>query len=175
MAAVAIKSMLNNKDMWQKYYNDFISHYLHMSATPDKIEYKLLRLTFDNAISSYSEMKAIAAQCYLHLYQLDLAKVVALLKPLGQLKPLSVEDSVYPEDPENTLMLTFQESLEMRETSLITFVIDSLFSALTNVLYHRGSKSVPIQNWRDSYRDLVSIDAVFIYLLSSTFVDPCFI
>jgi len=158
MVAIAIKRMLNDKDVWQKYYSDFISQYLHMSATPDKIEYKLLRLTFDYAISSYNEIKAIAAHCYLHLYQLDLAKVVALLKPMGWLKPVSVEDSVFPEDPEKALIHTVQESQSVQEISMTKFVVDSLFAALSNVIYHRGEKMQPIQEWHNSYRGLVSID-----------------
>ena len=153
MIAVAVKETQNDKEMWQKYYNEFVSQYLHMSAAPDSIEYKLLRLTFDDALNNYSEMKAIAIHCYMYLYQLDLAKVVALLKPLTQLKVIKDENSVYPDDPEQSIVFTSQA---VQGTNISRFIVDSLFLALINILYHNGKKQNLFQEWYSSYRDLVS-------------------
>jgi len=159
MSAVAIKEM-QNEDLWQKYYNDFTNYFLHMSSAPNSIEHKLLQLTFDDVLSSYSEMKAIAAHCYIHLYQLDLAKVVALLKPLGQLHIVRNDQaSLYPGDPEYTFVSTLQASKAVPGSKHISkFVIESLFAVLINAVYSRKNRLNQLQQWYNSYRDMVSFD-----------------
>ena len=158
MIAVAVKEMRNDEEMWQKYYNEFVSQYLHMSAAPDSIEHKLLRLTFDDLLNNYNEMKAIAIHCYMYLYQLDLAKVVALLKPLKQLKVMKDEKSVYPDDSEQPIVFTSQA---VQGTNISKFIVDSLFVALINILYHNGKKLDLLQEWYSSYRDLVSCHSLY--------------
>lgn len=161
MSAIAIKEMGNDEALWQKYFNDFTHQYLHLSATaPDNIENKLVQLTFTYVLKKYSVMKAITVHCYMFLYQLDLAKIVASLKPLGQLEELKVnEQSVYPGDPEFSLVATIQTSKSaLGSSSVSKFVIDSLFSVLVNVIYSRdkSSRLSLLQKWYNSYRDMVS-------------------
>jgi len=151
--AVAVNEMQSDEKVWLKYYDEFVSEYLHMTAAPDSIEHKLLRLTFDDALSSYSDMKAIALHCYMYLYQLDLAKIVALLKPLKQLKVAKDENSVYPDDPEQSIVITSQP---VQGTNISKFIVESLFVALINILFHKGEKLDLLQEWYSSYRDLVS-------------------
>ena len=100
-------------------------------------------------------MKAIAVHCYMLLYQLDLAKIVASLKPLGQLEELKLnEQSLYPGD---SLVTTLQMSA-LGSSSVSKFVIDSLFSVLVNVIYSRdkNNRLSLLQKWYNSYRDMVS-------------------
>ena len=159
MSAVAIKEMQNDESMWQKYYNDFTNYFLHMSSAPNSIEHQLLQLTFDDVLHSYKEMKAIAAHCYIHLYQLDLAKVVALLKPLGQLHIVRDDQaSLYPENPEYTFVSTLQASKAIPGSKDISkFVIESLFAVLINAVYSKGDRMSQLQQWYTSYRDMVSL------------------
>ena len=161
MSAIAINEMGNDETLWQKYFNDFTYHHLHLSATAaDSIEKKLVQLTFSDVLRNYSVMKAVAVHCYMHLYQLDLAKIVASLKPLGQLEELKVnEQSLYPTDPESSFVATFQASKSaLGSSSVSKFVIDSLFSILVNVIYsrERSSRLSLLQKWYSSYRDMVS-------------------
>ena len=155
MTAVAIKEMGNDDALWQKYFNDFTHQYLHLSTTaPDNMENKLVQLTFTDVLRKYSVMKAITVHSYMLLYQLDLAKIVASLKPLGQLEELKLnEQSLYPGDPQCSLVTTIQTS-----KSALKFVIDSLFSVLVNVIYSRDkvSRLSLLQKWYNSYRDMVS-------------------
>ena len=156
MSAIAIKEMDNDDTFWQKYFNDVTHQYLHLSTTaPDNIENKLVQLTFTGVLREYSVMKAIAVHCYMLLYQLDLAKIVASLKPLGQLEELKLnEQSLYPGDPQCSSVTT----LQMSALGSSKFVIDSLFSVLVNVIYSRdkNNRLSLLQKWYNSYRDMVS-------------------
>ena len=163
MSAIAIKEMGNDEAIWQKYFNDFTHHYLHLSAAsaaPDSLEHKLVQLTFTDILRNYNVMKAIAVHCYMHLYQLDLAKVIASLKPLGQLEVLKVdEQSLYPGDPEYSLVATLQTSKSaLGSSSISKFVVDSLFAVLVNAIYSRdkNSRLSLLHKWFSSYRDMVS-------------------
>ena len=165
MCAVVIKEMENDETLWQKYFNDFTHHYLHLSAiATDSIENKLVQLTFSDVLRNYSVMKAVAVHCYMHLYQLDLAKIAASLKPLGQLEELKAnEQSLYPGDQKFSLMATLHTSKSaLSSNSISKFVIDSLFSILVNVIYskERSNRLSLLQKWFSSYRDMVSVDVV---------------
>ena len=155
MSAIAIKEINNDDAFWQKYFNDFAHQYLHLSTTaPDNLENKLVQLIFTDVLRKYSVVKAIAVHCYMLLYQLDLAKIVASLKPLGQLEELKLnKQSLYPGDPRCSLVTTIQTS-----ESALKFVIDSLFSVLVNVIYSRdkNNRLSLLQKWYNSYRDMVS-------------------
>ena len=160
MSAIAIKEMGNDEALWQKYFNDFTHQYLHLSTTtPDNIESRLVQLTFTSVLRKYSVMKAITVHCYMFLYQLDLAKIVASLKPLGQLEELKGnEQSLYPGDTQGSVVTTFQ-TLTLGSSSVSKFVIDSLFSVLVNVIYSKDktNRLSLLQKWYNSYRDMVSI------------------
>jgi len=150
MIATAVKEMQTNEEMWRKYCSDFICHYCHISTAPDSIEHKLLQLILDDAIDSFTEMKAIAVHCYIHLYQVNLAKVVTILKPLGQLKVVSHPGS------EHSLITCYQNSKSIQGSNIFRFVIESLFTAFTGILGHKGTVLPLIQEWYGCYRDLVS-------------------
>ena len=155
MSAIAIKEMGNDEALWQKYFNDFTHQYLYLSATAsNNIENKLVQLTYADVLRKYSVMKAIAVHCYMFLYQLDLAKIVASLKQLEKL-----EQSLYPGDPQYSLVTTLQTSKSAQDSSSVSeFVIDSLFSVLVNVIYSKdkSNRLSLLQKWYICYRDMVS-------------------
>ena len=161
MSAIAIIEMENDEQIWGKYFKDFIHHFLHLSGvSSDDLEHKLVQLTFTDVLKNYSEMKSIAIHCHMYLNQLDLAKVVASLKPLGQLEELKTDkDSLYQGDPEYSLVGTLHTPKSaLGSSSISKFVIDSLFAALVNAVYNKdkGSRLCSIQKWFSSYRDMVS-------------------
>ena len=159
MSAIAIKEMNNHKEMWQIYYKDFAYHYLHLSANPDDLEHKLLEIAFSDIFKSYSEMKVIAAHCYTYLCQLDLGKIVALLKSLGKLQiPKEGQESLYQGDPESFFIATLWTSKHFTNSSISKFVIESLFADLINTMYSNDSNSrlSTLQKWFKNYRDTVS-------------------
>lgn len=153
MAATAIKEMQND-GIWKKYYTDFISQYLHIPAAPDSVEHKLLQMMIDDAIESYSEMKAVAVHCYIYLYQRNLAIVIALLKPLSQLKVVRDVGS------EQYLITSYQKSKSIQGSNILRFVINSLFTAFTEILDNKGTVVPLIQEWHGCYRELVSITTI---------------
>ena len=160
MSAIAIKEMNNHDVLWQKYYNDFVYHYLYLSANPDDLEHKLLEITFSDIFNSYSEMKVIAVHCYIHLCQLDLGKIVALLKSLGKLQiHKEGQESLYQGDPESSLIATLWTSKCFTNSSISKFVIESLFAVLVDTMYSKDSSSrlSILQKWFKTYRDAVSL------------------
>ena len=159
LITTAIEEMRSDEEIWQKYYNDFTHYFLHLHAAPDSLEYRLLQLTLSNTLTDYSEMKPIAIHCYLHLFRLDLAKVVASLKSLRQLQVLKLnQQSLYQKDVEHSLIATIQTSRSALDKSSITkFLIDLLFEVLVNIIKNKdnGHKLVSLQKWFVAYRDMV--------------------
>lgn len=158
MSAIAIEEMRNDETLWQKYYNDFTYHYLHLLADSDRLEHKLLQITFFDVFNTYSDMKAIAAHCYMYLYQLDLAKVVAKLKPLGKLSALKEgQESLYPRNPETSFIATIQKTKATKFINISKYVIESLFAVLVNAIYSEDDERLSsLLKWFNSYRDMVS-------------------
>ena len=158
MSAIAITEMENHKEIWQKYFNDFVHHHLHLSAASSDLEQKLVQLTFTDVLSIHNKMNAIVIHCHMHLNHLDLAKVVASMKPLGQLAELKTDKHpLCPRDPEDSLMATLHTSKSALGSSNVSkFVIDSLFTALVDAIYSNSSKFCSVQKWYNSYRDTVS-------------------
>ena len=166
MSAIAISKMRNDESVWKKYYNDFICHYVHLSADRDSLEHKLLDIRFCDIFKSY-KIKAIAVHCYIHLNQLDLAKIVALLKSLGQLKVhKEAQKSLHRGDPESNLIATLKKYKRVTHTSVSKFVIESLFVVLVDTIFSKDSSSrlSILQNWFNSYRDMVSPCSNFRYI-----------
>ena len=156
--------MKNDEKMWQKYYNDFSYYYLHLYATPDSLEHRLLHLTFTNTLlKHFNEIKAIAAHCYLHLFQLDLAKVVASLKPLRQLHVLKLsQQPSYPKYSEDSLITALEVSPNEFGTSkfgsgVSKLLINLLFENLVNVISSEDAsyRLASLQKWFNAYRDMV--------------------
>ena len=161
LSTIAFKEMRSDEVIWQKYYNDFTHYYLHLQAAPDGLEYRLLQLTLSNTLRDYSEMKPIAVHCYLHLFQLDLAKVVASLKSLRQLQVLKLnQQSLYQKDIEYSLITSIQASKSgLKESSILQFLIDLLFEVLVNIIKNKDNdhKLVSLQKWFIAYRDMVGM------------------
>ena len=155
--------MKNDENLWQKYYNEFTHYYLHLYATPDSLEHRLLHSLFTNTLREFNEMKAIAAHCYLHLFQLDLAKVVASLKPLTQLHMLKLsQQSLNPSYSEDSLITTLQASPDEFGTSkfgsgVSRVLIDLLFEVLVNIISSEDDsyRLASLQKWFNVYRDMV--------------------
>ena len=153
MSAVAIKEMKKSEVMWQKYYNDFVHYYLHFSAKPDSLEHKLLQKTFFNNCDEMKILKPIAVHCYMHLHQLDLARMVPSLKSLGQLQLLN--EGQESEGEESTLNDTLGEPTN---NSIPKFVIKSLFAVFVKAMCSKdlNSRLNILQQWFNSYKDMVS-------------------
>ena len=155
MSTIAIREMRND-EIWQKYYNDFIHHYLHLSAAPNSLEHKLLQLEFTNILRDCNEMKAIAAHCYLHLFQLDLAKTVASLEPFCQLQVLKEYSAV-------STLQTSESALDMTGISksvndtLFSVYVDTLFAVLVNTIKNEDKhyRLNSLGKWFNAYRDMV--------------------
>ena len=158
MSAIAIIEMENHKEIWQKYFDDFVHHHLHLSAASSDLEQKLVQLAFTDVLSIHNKMKAISIHCHMHLNHLDLAKVVASMKPLGQLAELKInKHPLCPRDSEDSLMATLYRSKSaLGNSSISKFVIDSLFTVLVDAIYSNSNKFCSLQKWYNSYRDIVS-------------------
>ena len=154
--------MKNDGNVWQKYYNDFTHYYLHLHANPDSLEHKLLHLTFTDTLRDFNE-RAIAAHCYLHLFQLNLAKIVASLKPLAQLHVLKLsQQPLHPKDSEDSLITALQASPDEFGVSkfgsgVSKFLIDLLFEVLVNIISSENDnyRLASLQKWFNAYRDMV--------------------
>ena len=166
LSTTAVKEMGNDEVMWQKYCSDFIHYYLHLYAAPDSLEHRVLQLTLTNTLTGYSKMKPIAVHCYLHLFQLDIAKVVVSLKSIRQLQVLELNQQLlYQKDAEASLVIALQASKSTLDGSSISnfirsiskFLIDLLFEVLINSITCKDNRLASLQKWFIAYRDMVSL------------------
>ena len=158
---------------WQKYCSDFIHNYLHLHAAPDSLEHRVLLLTLTKTLTNFNEMKPVAAHCYLHIFLLDLAKVVASLKSISQLQVLELNQQLlYQKDAENSLFTALQASKATLDGTSISnfirsishFLINLLFKILINYITCEDNRLALLKNWFIAYRDVVS--SMFLLSLS---------
>ncbi len=81
------KAMSNNAELWDRYFNDFVLHKLRLDSEDSAggIAQKILQ-TFMSQLQQLTALeRLINLHAYLHVYQLDLAKMASVLRPLNKL------------------------------------------------------------------------------------------
>ena len=146
MVAIGIKEMQNNETLWMKYYHDFVYHVLQLQASSKSLEYELLQVAFFNELKCFSTKKVVAAHCYVHMYQLDLARTVGLLKPLGTLLQQTKYSGI-------SKLQTPQLSKHPQEAASY-YTVEILFELMVNIINTDAISACT--DWYCTFRDMVS-------------------
>ena len=88
MLEVVAKAISNDIDLWNMYFIDFILHKLRLDSEGGIAQQMLY--TFMRELHSLEALeRVINLHAYLHVYQLDLAKLASNLRPLNKLHKVS--------------------------------------------------------------------------------------
>lgn len=84
-------AMSDDNELWKRYFNDFVLHKLQLDSEDSAggIAQQILH-TFMSQLHSLKALERIVnLHAYLHVYQLDLAKMASILRPLNKLHKVS--------------------------------------------------------------------------------------
>lgn len=163
--------MLHDMELFKRYSEAFTHQKLRLGTGTDGVSYKILRLTFLQLHPDQDILTRLALlHICMHVYQLDLSRLVQVLRPLDILLDMaSVVPSVpcTPEQPSPTasFLSAVRESGDLlgQPGDLSKYVLKILFSALVGSLSGQESEmedsAPPEENlslWYEVYKDVVS-------------------
>ena len=171
---IAIQAMLENKHLWKSYNEAFTHQKLRLGPSSAGISFQILKLILTQL---HDEQDLLTHFALLHIcvyvYQLDLARLVQVLRPLDNLLDMA---AVVPDDPFSALSApshtsSFLSSLKQsgdvlgQPGDLSVYVLNILFSALVgsvfgenqSVIQSPGASQVQenMKLWYHVYRDVV--------------------
>jgi hypothetical protein len=173
---VALKTMLDTPHLMKEYSDAFTHQKLRLSTSTAGISFRILRLIFTQLHPNQELLtRLVLLHVCMHVYQLDLSRLVQVLRPLDTL--LEMAASV-PEDPfadrhpspTASFLNAVQQSGDLlgQPGDLSKYVLRLLFSALSgSILQQSLDNSTTHENvllWFDVYRDVMSMSAVKDYL-----------
>ena len=85
---VVAQGISKHAELWNRYFSDFVLHKLQLDS--GDTSGVILLTTLMHQLQSLEALKRlIFLHTYLHVYQLDLARMAANLRPLSELKKVS--------------------------------------------------------------------------------------
>ena len=171
--------MIDNPDLMKKYSEAFIHQKLRLGASSAGISFRILHLTFTQLHPTKELLtRLILLHVCMHVYQLDLSRLVQVLRPLDTLLDMAAVISHDPfaeahPSPTASFLCAVQESGDLlgQPGDLGKYVLRILFSALAgSMLDQNPEDSVTQENiflWYEVYRDVVS--AIDIHYTDVTF------
>ncbi len=162
--------MLHDADLFKRYSEAFTNQKLRLGTSTTGISFKLLRLTFLQLHPDQDVLTRLALlHICMHVYQLDLARLVQVLRPLDILLDMAavVPNDPYAEEqpsPTASFLSAVRESGDLfgQPGDLSKYVLKILFSALVGSLLGHGTDDSPEENlslWYEVYKDVVSINS----------------
>lgn len=95
---LVLDSMTHHSDIWNKYFNDFISYKLNLGC-PGEVEgcrspqghiaQRILHTFFEQLHVYRASQRMAELHSYINVYQLSLAQMAALLRPLSKIQQVS--------------------------------------------------------------------------------------
>ena len=127
-AEVAVEAMKADDTLWNHYVDDFTQHKLHLLNEGNPLTRQILQV-YIGIDCNDTLSKVVSLHVRLHVHQLDISKVVRVLRPVSEL-----ESSLKP-DP--TATSAFQESVmspkhiagQKQLPNILSFIVNMLFGA----------------------------------------------
>ena len=167
--------MLDDPAIFKRYSEAFTHQKLRLGSSSAGISFKILRLTFMQLHPDQDMLTRLALlHICMHVYQLDLSRLVQVLRPLDTLLDMAaiVTDDPFAEtqpSPTASFLSAVQESGDVlgQPGDLSKYVLRILFSALVGSILGQSSEDRKQQNvalWYEVYRDVVSTVHVHMYI-----------
>lgn len=153
--------------LMRNYSEAFTHQKLRLGASTAGISYRILRLTFTQLHPDQDLLtRLVLLHVCMHVYQLDLSRLVQVLRPIDALLDMAatVPDDPFAEShpsPTASFLTAVQESGDLlgQPGDLSKYVLRILFSALAGSLMGQVEDVVMEDNvflWYQVYRDVVS-------------------
>ena len=89
-----MEAISKHAELWPRYFSDFILHKMKLessgSGEGEGIAQKVLEAFFEQIHSQETLQRMVILHTYLHVYQLDLAKMAGMFRPLNKIQKVSV-------------------------------------------------------------------------------------
>ena len=164
---------MNCEGLWQKYLDDFTHQKLHLDLESSGISHKIMLAAFGKLDKKDQFTRLAILHTYVHIHKLDLARVVAILRPLDKIEVtasilLSMSEKIA--SPTQLFLSDVEDSGDFlgKPEALSIFIIETLFCAISVVaLKYKDEETevveelpdralVHVQLWFKAYRDVVS-------------------
>ena len=86
--SLVAEAMSKDDDLWVRYFNDYVLHELRLDSEDSSsgIAQQILHTFLGQLHQLESLERIVGLHSYLHVYQLDLAKMASVLRPLNKLQ-----------------------------------------------------------------------------------------
>ena len=85
--AIALGAMAANPELWKRYFSDFTLHKLHLEGSCGAgIAQYILDAFFGQLHKQEAENRIVGLHVYIRVYQLDLARMATVLRPLNKIQ-----------------------------------------------------------------------------------------
>jgi len=164
---VAVEAMKADRTLWKHYFEDFARHKLNLNeATPLTCQILQVYIGINAPDCNDTLSKVVSLHVRLHVHQLDISKVVRVLRPVSELESRSLSLKA---DPTATLTLESVVSPkhtagQMRLPNISSFIISMLFETFCEATM-RGT--VKLTQCCKSYLGIVRSLFVHFYVLVS--------
>ena len=147
--SITLKAICRHGDLWQRYFEDFTLYRLHLESGGGLAK-QILEAFLGEILKDEPTERLASLHIYVRVYPLDIAKITTILRPVCKLREVALSSP--------TQLITFySSSVDHLTQNLTVFVINTLFSALKDLLYcaKRLNASIDIDKlttWYKSYR-----------------------
>ena len=154
---VAVEAMKVDDTLWVRYFDDFARDKLHLPNEITPLTRQILQVYIGiNALESNDTLsKVVSLHVRLHVHQLDISKVVRVLKPVSELESLSLK-------PDPTATLAFESLVspkhiagQKRLPNISSFIVTKLFETFCEAAL-KSTCTVKLTQCCKSYLDMVS-------------------
>ena len=155
-----MRSIANNRELWPRYFNNFIFSKLHLASPESTIEKQIIHEVFPELQDNMFEITEaiVYLHTYMAVYQLDIANVATILRSLALLQKIKTTSHLPPASSSAKQSLhSIQQSTSAFSTqNLSTFVIRVLFKALIGCLHAKEQ----LKQWYRAYLDIMSLPSL---------------
>ena len=82
-----MEAIEDHPDLWQRYFDDFLLHKLRLGGLQEgAISLQILHVFFGQLHKQKAMLRVVSLHCYVHVYQLELARMANRLQPLNQIQ-----------------------------------------------------------------------------------------
>ena len=159
---VVAEAMQRDDSLWKHYCEDFIWYKLHLSPEKTLFVQDILHLYIGSDLLDCTDAlsKLVSLHVRLHVHQLDIAKVLKVLKPISKLESISS-----PLMPNPTTIFALKSVVSPEHTmdkkglpNISSFIVTVLFEAFSEA----GSKD-ELTQWHRSYLSIVCIHFTVVF------------
>ena len=87
---LAIEAISKHPELWPRYFSDFILHKMKLETdSGEGIAQKILEAFFVQLHEQEAIQKLVILHTYIHVYQLDLAKMAGIFRPLNKIQKVN--------------------------------------------------------------------------------------